>query len=45
MNEMTTNPKVDWLFNKDSQWQQEYAALRSVILECGLNEELKWGTA
>jgi len=43
MNEMKTNPKVDWLFNKDSQWQQEYAALRSVILECGLNEELKWG--
>jgi len=38
-----TNPKVDWFFEKDTQWQKEYKALRTIALECGLNEELKWG--
>jgi len=37
------NPKVDFFFNKSSQWQKEYAQLRKIILDCGLNEELKWG--
>lgn len=37
------NPKVDWFFNKDTQWQQAYAKLRTVLLDCGLTEELKWG--
>jgi len=37
------NPKVDWFFNKDSQWQEEYVKLRTIILACGLTEELKWG--
>ena len=37
------NPKVDWFFNKASQWQEEYDKLRKIILDCGLNEELKWG--
>jgi uncharacterized protein YdeI (YjbR/CyaY-like superfamily) len=37
------NPKVDWFFNKDSKWQQEYGKLRTIALECGLTEELKWG--
>ena len=38
-----TNPKVDWFFEKDTAWKQEYAALRDIVLECGLTEELKWG--
>jgi uncharacterized protein YdeI (YjbR/CyaY-like superfamily) len=38
-----TNPKVDWFFNKPGQWQQEYAKLRKIVLECDLTEELKWG--
>src|SRR6188768_3938458 len=38
-----TNPKVDWFFAKDTQWQKEYEKLRKIILECGLIEELKWG--
>ena len=38
-----TNPKVDWFFNKASQWQEEYSKLRTIILDCGLTEELKWG--
>jgi uncharacterized protein YdeI (YjbR/CyaY-like superfamily) len=37
------NPKVDWFFSKDTKWQKEYEKLRSIILDCGLNEELKWG--
>lgn len=37
------NPKVDWFFNKDSQWQEEYVKLRTIIIDCGLTEELKWG--
>ncbi|MEO5649676.1 MAG: DUF1801 domain-containing protein [Ginsengibacter sp.] len=37
------NPKVDWYFNKESQWQKEYARLRMIILDTGLTEELKWG--
>ncbi|MDQ3192204.1 MAG: YdeI family protein [Bacteroidota bacterium] len=37
------NPKVDFFFNKATKWQEEYGKLRTVILECGLTEELKWG--
>lgn len=37
------NSKVDWFFNKDTKWQDEYKHLRKICLECGLNEELKWG--
>src|SRR4249919_1449426 len=37
------NPKVDWFFAKDTQWQKEYEKLRKIILDCGLSEELKWG--
>ena len=38
-----TNPKVDWFFEKDTQWQQEYSLLRSIVLDCGVTETLKWG--
>lgn len=38
-----TNPKVDFYFNKAEKWQQEVAQLRTLILDCGLTEELKWG--
>jgi len=41
--EMRMNPKVDWFFDKDTNWQEEYEKLRMIILECGLTEELKWG--
>jgi uncharacterized protein YdeI (YjbR/CyaY-like superfamily) len=37
------NPKVDWFFNKDTRWQEEYEKLRAICLDCGLTEELKWG--
>ena len=37
------NPKVDWFFNKATKWQEEYDRLRTIVLDCGLTEELKWG--
>ena len=37
------NPKVDWFFEKPTQWQEEYHMLREMALESGLEEELKWG--
>jgi uncharacterized protein YdeI (YjbR/CyaY-like superfamily) len=37
------NSKVDWFFDKATPWQEEYKILRTLVLECGLNEELKWG--
>src|SRR5579872_2219550 len=39
----TMNPKVDWFFNKAKKWQKEIEKLRTIVLDCGLNEELKWG--
>jgi uncharacterized protein YdeI (YjbR/CyaY-like superfamily) len=37
------NPKVDWFFNKGDKWQKEFHLLRTIILDCDLVEELKWG--
>jgi uncharacterized protein YdeI (YjbR/CyaY-like superfamily) len=39
----TMNPSVDWFFTKATKWQEEYAELRSIVLDCQLTEELKWG--
>ncbi len=37
------NPKVDFFFEKPSQWQKAYSELRRIALDTGLVEELKWG--
>ncbi len=37
------NPKVDFYFNKAKKWQEEIEKLRTIVLGCGLTEELKWG--
>ena len=37
------NPKVDWFFGEGKDWREEFMKLRTIILECGLTEELKWG--
>tara|TARA_B100000949_G_scaffold52597_1_gene46250 strand:- start:8981 stop:9562 length:582 start_codon:yes stop_codon:yes gene_type:complete len=37
------NPKVDFFFEKPSQWQDTYHELRRMALDTGLTEELKWG--
>ena len=41
MNNM--NPKVDFYFIKEKKWQKELEKLRTIILDCQLTEELKWG--
>lgn len=37
------NPKVNFFFEKESKWQDCYILLRSIILDSGLTETLKWG--
>ena len=37
------NPKVDAFVSRAKAWQGEIQKLRSILLECGLDEELKWG--
>ena len=37
------NPKVDAFLRKAKKWQQEFTKLRTIILDCELSEELKWG--
>jgi uncharacterized protein YdeI (YjbR/CyaY-like superfamily) len=37
------NPKVDFFFTKAKNWQEEFEKLRTIVLDCGLTEELKWG--
>ena len=38
------NPKVDAYFsNANLPWKEEMEKLRTIVLDCGLTEELKWG--
>jgi uncharacterized protein YdeI (YjbR/CyaY-like superfamily) len=39
----TRNLKVDAFVSRAKAWQGEIQKLRSVLLECGLDEDLKWG--
>jgi uncharacterized protein YdeI (YjbR/CyaY-like superfamily) len=41
MNNM--NPTVDFYFDKNEKWKKEIEKLRTIVLDCGLTEELKWG--
>jgi len=36
------NPKVDGYLRKSQDWQEELQKLRTIILDCGLTEEVKW---
>src|SRR3954453_15574718 len=36
------NPKGDGYVRKSKQWQEELQKLRTIILDCGLSEEVKW---
>ncbi len=38
------NTQVDEFLDKAEKWQNELSKLRSILLECGLNEEFKWRT-
>jgi uncharacterized protein YdeI (YjbR/CyaY-like superfamily) len=37
------NPKVDFFFTKAKKWNEEFEKLRTIVLDTGLTEELKWG--
>ena len=39
----THNPKVDAFVDRQKAWQGEIQKLRSILLESGLEEEIKWG--
>ena len=43
MKKSTSNPAVDFYFEKAQKWQDAVKKLRQVVLCCGLAEELKWG--
>ena len=36
------NPQVDGFLRKAKTWRDEMAALRRIVLECPLTEEMKW---
>src|SRR6266581_7133621 len=36
------NPKVDGYLRKSKQWQEELQKLRTIVLDRGLTEEVKW---
>ena len=38
------NTKVDNFIANAARWQKEFEALRALVLDCQLDEELKWGT-
>lgn len=37
------NPKADFYFEKATKWKDEVLKLRSILLDCPLHEEVKWG--
>lgn len=37
------NPKVDFYFTKEKKWHNEIQHLRTMVLDCNLTEDLKWG--
>jgi uncharacterized protein YdeI (YjbR/CyaY-like superfamily) len=43
MTKSKKNPKVDAVLSQAEQWREEFAKLRTIVLNCGLTEELKWG--
>jgi uncharacterized protein YdeI (YjbR/CyaY-like superfamily) len=36
------NPKVDVYLSKAKKWRKEMEMLRTIVLDCGLTEELNW---
>ena len=43
MTEHQLNPAVNAFLGKATSWKDEMAKLREIVLECDLNEEMKWG--
>lgn len=38
----TRNAKVDEFLSKSKKWKEEYEKLRSIVLDCRLQEDFKW---
>ena len=36
-------PSIDIYFSDAKKWTDELQILRTIILDCGLTEEFKWG--
>jgi uncharacterized protein YdeI (YjbR/CyaY-like superfamily) len=41
-NTQPKNPKVDALWRGAEKWREEFEALRTIALDCGLTEGVKW---
>jgi uncharacterized protein YdeI (YjbR/CyaY-like superfamily) len=37
------NSKVDAYMKRSTKWPEEMSAVRAILLDCGLTEEMKWG--
>jgi uncharacterized protein YdeI (YjbR/CyaY-like superfamily) len=37
------NPKADACLKRAPKWREEFERLRTIILDCGLAEQVKWG--
>lgn len=37
------DPRVEEFFSKAQNWREEFVKLRTILLDCGLTEEFKWG--
>lgn len=37
------NPKIDKYIDRNPEWAEEIKRMRAIILDCGLEETLKWG--
>jgi uncharacterized protein YdeI (YjbR/CyaY-like superfamily) len=43
MTKSNQHPGVDEFLKEAKQWRKEFEKLRAIILDCGLQEELRWG--
>ncbi len=43
MTKSKTNSKVDKFLSTAKTWQEEFEQLRTILLDCDLTEEFKWG--
>ena len=43
MTNRNMNTKVDEYLSKAKNWKEEFEKLRKIVLDCGLDEEMKWG--
>lgn len=43
MSDRKTSPKVDAFMERAKAWRPEFERLRTILLSCDLDEDLKWG--